>query len=213
MGKLKKKLSALCGRILELFRQWFGIKPVSPSEIKGGFIKKDDHAVSKSSENLPTLPIITDKYQEIDWENNPPQYRKRKGVLGFREREFYRLLRGLMGRDNHILSMVRMADVLWLSNETEDRKFHNNNILCKHFDYVICDKLKFEPILVIELDDPKHQWEHRWQIDNFKDRACKVAGLPILRIKVQEKYNRTDIGKQIRQTLADFAQESESTVN
>ena len=199
-------------KILEFFRRLFGIKSVSPSEIEDGFFEKDRHAGSISSTSLPALPIMG-KYQEIDWENNPPQYRKRKEVLSFPEREFYRLLRGLMGRDNHVLSMVRMADVLWLSNETEDRKFHNNNILCKHFDYVICDKLKFEPILVIELDDPKHQWEHRWQIDNFKDRACKVAGLPILRIKVQEKYNRTDIGQQIRQTLADFAQESESTVN
>jgi len=135
-------------KILEFFRRLFGIEPVSPSEIEDGFFKKDRYAGSKSSTSLPALPIMG-KYQEIDWENNPPQYRKRKEVLSFREREFYRLLRGLMGRDNHVLSMVRMADVLWLSNETEDRKFHNNNILCKHFDYVICDKLKFEPILVM----------------------------------------------------------------
>ena len=165
--KILKFFRRLLGeKILKFFRRPFDIKTKSSSEIKGGFVERSDHSASKSSQKLAALPT-TDKYRKIDWEANPPQYRKRKGVLSFREREFYRLLQGLIGKRYRILSMVRMADVLWLSNETEDRKFHNNNILCKHFDYVICDKLKFEPVLVIELDDGIHHWEHRWQVDDF----------------------------------------------
>ena len=196
-----EKISAFFGQSFRFIAQSLRWLVVAKSDSISDNGSKSAEIDDRSDSNLPALPI-TDKYQKIDWDNNPPQYRKRKSVLSFREREFYRLLRGLMGGENHILSMVRMADVLWLSNETEDRKFHNNNILCKHFDYVICNKLKFEPILVIELDDPNHQWEHRWQIDDFKDRACREAGLRILRIKVQEKYDRAEIDKQIRQTLA-----------
>ena len=190
-------------KLLEFFKRLFSINSVNPSAIE-----EYNQSDSKSPEKLPALPI-TDKYEKIDWENKPPQYRKRNGVLTFREREFYRVLRSLMGRENHILSMVRMADVLWLSNETEDRRFHNNNILCKHFDYVICDKLKFEPILVVELDDPKHQWEHRWQIDKFKDKACEVAGLPIVRIEVQDEYDKADIEREIQKALNSVSQGSE----
>jgi very-short-patch-repair endonuclease len=105
--------------------------------------------------------------------------------------------------------MVRMADVMYLSNETEDRKFHNNNILCKHFDYVICDKKKFEPLLVIELDDPKHQYVFRKQLDEFKEKACKEAGLPLLRLQIQDKYDRAKLGEQIHQMIANPVQENE----
>ena len=195
-------------KILEFFRWLFEIKSEIHSEIKNTFVPRDNHSDSERPQK-PAALAITDKYRTIDWEINPPRYRKRKGVLSFREREFYRLLQGLMGKQYHILSMVRMADVLWLSNETENRKFHNNNILCKHFDYVICDKLKFEPVLVIELDDGIHQWEHRWQVDNFKDKACRMAGLPLLRIKVQKEYDKAEMGKQIREILDNSSRERE----
>jgi len=200
-GKIVVVFRIVCEKTIAGFRWLFGTEPDSTSNDGGKFAETDGRSDSKSSERPPALPV-TGKYKKIDWDNAPPEYRKRRSVLSFRERECYRLLRRLMGRENHVLSMVRMADVLWLSKGTEDDKFHRNNILCKHFDYVICDKLKFEPILVVELDDPKHQWEHRWQVDDFKDRACKVAGLPILRIKVQEKYDEAEISKKIHQVLS-----------
>ena len=183
-----------------LGRFFLGIESDSPVDDKSKPVEADSRPDSDGSEKPPALPV-TDKYQKIDWDNNPPQYRKRKGVLSYRERVFFRALRGVMGRENHILSMVRMADVLWLANETEDRKFHNNNILCKHFDYVVCRKLDFEPILIVELNDPSHQWEHRWQVDEFKKKACKEAGLPMLSIRVQEEYDRAEIRQKIDQVL------------
>jgi very-short-patch-repair endonuclease len=101
-----------------------------------------------------------------------------------------------------------MADVMRLSNETEDYKYHNNNILCKHFDFVICEKRKFEPLLVIELDDPKHQFLHRKQVDIFKEKACKEAGLKFLRFEVKDQYG-SGVAEQIRQKLAISGQENE----
>lgn len=183
-----------------LVRLFLGIESDRAVDDKSKSVKIDDRPDSESSEKPSALPI-TNKYQKIDWDNNPPQYRKRRGVLSYRERVFYRLLRGMMSNEYHILSMVRMADVLWLANETEDRKFFYNNILCKHFDFVVCHKLKFEPTLIIELNDPSHQWEHRWQVDEFKKKACDEAGLPMLCFKVQDEYDKAEIRKKIYQAL------------
>ena len=156
---------------------------------------------SAESSNETETDTVAVAYQEIDWVNNPPQYRKRKGLLSYQEREFYRVIRSQVEKEYHILAMVRMADVLWLANETDNRKFFNNQILCKHFDYVLCDKLKFEPVLVIELDDNKHHWHNRWRNDEFKNKACEMAGLPLLRIKIQQEYDRAEIGKKIHRMI------------
>ena len=182
----------IVGIFVKIFRWLFGGRSDAGERVS-------DRHKDTGAEKEPALPV-TNRYRKIDWERNSPQYRKRKSVLSYQEREFYRLLRRLQGRDNHILSMVRMADVVWLPKETEDRKFHNN-ILCKHFDYVICDKYRFGPVLVIELDDPSHKWEHRWQIDEFKDKVCGMAGLPILRAEVQSKYDQAETGRKIAQSL------------
>jgi hypothetical protein len=141
-------------------------------------------------------------HREIDWENDPPEYRKRKNFMSFREREFYRALRSQVDKKYHIFSMVRMADVVRLANETKDRKFFNNQILCKHFDFVLCDTLYFEPVLVIELDDNRHHWQHRWEDDQFKNKACEMAGIPLIRFEVKQDYDRAEIRQKIEAELA-----------
>lgn len=199
-----ERIKKLWVRIGASLQQILGFKPHTPRtppNIQRSDFEKNSQSVSKTQVKSLALPI-SNKYESIDWENSPPKYKKRKGVLTFRERQFYRLLVELRGKENHVLSMVRMADVMWLSNETEDRKFHNNNILCKHFDFVLCDKLRFEPLLVIELDDPKHLYVHRKVDDEFKDKACLEAGLPLLRFKVKENYNKAEIPEIIDEKLS-----------
>jgi len=192
-------------RILEYIRRLRNSRPIRwllgektdrPTET----VTQPEDVSSQSPAEPKTKTELFTTYPEIDWGNDPPQYRKRS-VLSYREREFYRFLHSLFGKEYHILAMVRMGDVLWLANETSNRKFFNNQILCKHLDYVLCDRLKFEPILAIELDDNRHHWYNRWRVDEFKNKACEIADLPLLRVKVQEKYDRTEIGQKIRRKI------------
>jgi very-short-patch-repair endonuclease len=195
------KFTGTIKRIIDYIEFLLGIKPNIPSDIETKPVKKEAQSISTPPEKPLALPT-TSKYELIDWENDPPKYRKRKGILTFPERKFFWLLRRFIDQNHQILSMVRMADVIYLSNETADYKYHKNNILCKHFDYVICDKNTFEPLLVIELDDPKHQYVFRKRIDEFKDKACEEAGIPILRFQVRQNYNEGKLEQQIRQMLA-----------
>lgn len=186
--------------ILRFLNWLFGKRADTTQEISGKATVPDKSPVAPT---LPPPPPKTEPPppQKIDWEQNPPLYRKRKSLLTFHEREFYRLLRGQVGNEYHVFAAVRMADVLWLEDESDNRKFFNNQIQCKHFDYVVCDKLKFEPVLIVELDDSSHHWYDHWERDDFKNRACQMAGLPLLRIKAQEEYDREEIGQQIRELI------------
>jgi very-short-patch-repair endonuclease len=94
-----------------------------------------------------------------------------------------------------------MADLLWLSNEVQDRKYHNNQIQCKHLDFVLCDKSGLKPTLVIELDDSSHSRYDRRESDEFKDRVFQMVDLPLLRTPVQDAYSREELKAQIEERM------------
>ncbi len=127
----------------------------------------------------------------------PPQYQKKANLLTYQERRFYTVLQQVVDNRYHIFTKVRMADVIWLANEPHDRKFHNNQVLCKHLDFVLCDHMHFCPIMVIELDDSSHSRYDRRASDAFKEKACIMAALPLLRIKVQSTYDMEILQEQI----------------
>jgi len=57
---------------------------------------------------------------------------------------------------------------------------------CKHIDFVLCDRKYSEPLLAIELDDSSHKLYDHQESDEVKDHVCAEAGLPLLRVKVQQ---------------------------
>jgi hypothetical protein len=131
-----------------------------------------------------------------------PEYRKTNSLLTFQERKFYRtvLLRQLSSR-YAIFLKVRLGDLVWISNEPSDRKFHNNQLLCKHIDFVLCDRSTLAPVLAIELDDSSHSKYDRRESDAVKDRVCEQAKLPLLRVKVQHKYSAEAIAEEVHNRL------------
>jgi very-short-patch-repair endonuclease len=131
--------------------------------------------------------------------DEPPRYKKSKSVLTFQERKLARALRGAIADDYTLLMKVRMADFLWLTNEPKDKKFHNNQILCKHVDFLICGKLLLDPLLVIELDDKSHQALDRSERDKFKDDLFEAVGLPIIRVELGESYNIEQLRGEIKE--------------
>ncbi|MBK9925067.1 MAG: DUF2726 domain-containing protein [Anaerolineales bacterium] len=133
--------------------------------------------------------------------SDKPEYRKSKSVLTYRERILLRSIRRAVANEYTILMKVRMGDFVWLANEPKDRKFHNNQVQCKHVDFLICDKLMIEPLLVIELDDKSHQKFDHAERDKFKDETFEAVGLPIIRIEMQETYDADILKKQILEKI------------
>ncbi len=150
-----------------------------------------------------TKPVATPPIQVVEVElelgsPEPPQYRKEKSLFTFQERKFYERLVEEIGNEYQVFAKVRMADVVWLANEPVDRKYHNNQIQCKHFDFVLCDKALLEPAVVLELDDSSHDKFNRQESDEFKQKVCEMVGLRLVRVKVQQSYSSDKISQLVR---------------
>jgi hypothetical protein len=162
-----------------------------------------------SPPSLPTVeakPVIAPPIKitepELGLETpEPPQYRKRDFLFTYQERKFYERLVEVIGNEYQVFAKVRMADVVWLANEPVNRKYHNNQIQCKHFDFVLCDKAFLKPALVLELDDSSHDKFNRQESDEFKQQVCEMVGLPLVRVKVQQSYSGDEIGQLVRSKI------------
>ena len=97
-----------------------------------------------------------------------------------------------------VFSMVRLADVIKV--RTKSRKSHTwtNRIQGKHVDFVLCDEETLEVKLAIELDDGSQPSTQR---DRFVYLALTAAGLPLLRVRVQDKYETMALRKDIEDAL------------
>lgn len=162
------------------------------------YSKKNEEKLTHFAPEKPSAEIQTDLLLQSD---APPEYRKNKSLLTYRERVLYRALRKANDNTFLIMAKVRMGDFIYLANEPRDRKFHNNQILCKHVDFLLCDKGTLEPLLVIELDDRSHQREDHIERDKFKDATFNAVGLPFLRIELQKDYESQQLWEKIQEKV------------
>lgn len=129
----------------------------------------------------------------------PPAYHARKFLCTQSERTFYEALREAIGYEFLICPKVRLGDILWLDEkkESQHEKLFATQILCKHVDFLLCEKWMLKPVLAIELDDRGHSRFDRSEQDEFKNRAFAIASLPLLRVKVQERYPPKELRAEI----------------
>ena len=115
------------------------------------------------------------------------------------ERSFLGVLNSILKDDVHIMGKVRVADILkpitGLSPSDRQRAF--NKISAKHFDFVICNKSDFSVICVIELNDKSHNSTHRKKRDEFLEKSCEAASLPLIQIKAQAGYSIDEVKQQL----------------
>ena len=128
-----------------------------------------------------------------------PTYEKRRTILTNPEATLFETLGKIVGNSHQVFPAVRLAEVINLQNLPANKKYHKNQILCKHFDFVICHLTSFEPLLAVELNDATHTLFDRRKSDDFKRRVCKEIGLPLVEIVVGERM--TD--ERLRQIVLD----------
>lgn len=125
-------------------------------------------------------------------------FNKVDSVVTNTEKVFLQVLLSIIPTDDfYILTKVRLADIVQVRKGTKDYVKHFNKIKSKHIDFVICDRVDFQPLLAIELDDPSHLKEDAKQRDYVKDKILEASEIPILRIKTQRKYDKKSILNEI----------------
>jgi hypothetical protein len=162
----------------------------------GGKTEISQRAPPTSQPVPPPAPLTTAQILDL-MSVDPPHYRKREYLCTYAERKFYEALREAVGKEYLIFVKVRMGDIIYLEKESGNEKVFNNQIWCKHVDFVLCNKWTLQPLLAIELDDEGHRQFDRREVDEFKNKAFAIAQLPLLRMKVEKTYPRPELRAQI----------------
>jgi hypothetical protein len=125
----------------------------------------------------------------------PPRYKRQDTLFSKAELAFFRALERAVGEEYRIFAKVRLADVLTPQGRTQSRRWWRafTKVSSKHLDYVLVDPHTSQIRLAVELDDRSHQKKARKVRDAFVTRVCAQAGVPLVRVPVQERYSRADI--------------------
>jgi uncharacterized protein DUF2726 len=132
--------------------------------------------------------------------DGPLPYERRGVLLSPAEINFLRSLQLAVREDWLIFSMVRLADIIKVRPRTRKFQSWNSRIQGKHLDFVLCDLETLDVKLAIELEDPTAPAE-RGQRDRFVNTALAAAGVPLLRVRVQEKYETAVLRKDLEDVM------------
>lgn len=158
-------------------------------------------------EQLPEEPadIIAElDANEVEAEHLPMvrdlPYERRRYLLTQAERDFFAVLRTVAPEGWHVFPQVRLANLVLLRKGTRNWKPHYSRVAQKCVDFVLCDGTEISPRLVVELDDSSHDRADRQRRDAFVDAALGAAGLPILHVRWQRRYDPDQLARQIAAT-------------
>lgn len=126
-----------------------------------------------------------------------PPYRRRPHLLSRGERAFWHPLYHAVKGRYRIFAKVRLQDVVAAPEDRPDEWRWFRRICAYHVDFVICDPKTTRPLLVIELDDGRHQSKRRQEQDAKKDAYLAAAGMPILRVAARQAYDVRELAGEI----------------
>jgi hypothetical protein len=132
--------------------------------------------------------------------DGPLPYERRGVLLSPAEINFLRSLQLAAREDWLIFSMVRLADIIKVRPKTRKFQSWNNRIQGKHLDFVVCDIETLDVKLAIELEDATGPAD-RGRRDRFINTALAAAGVPLLRVRVQEKYETAVLRKDLEDVM------------
>gem|GEM_PF-5117525 len=134
-------------------------------------------------------------------ESNFP-YQINNNFLTENEKKLYYALENFGKKNNfHILSKVRLEDLLYLPLKTKNRWKYHNKVKSYHIDFVICDYQSLKPKIAIELNDSTHSRPDRQKRDKFIKEVFESINLPLLWMETHNFYDPNEISTRILNIL------------
>jgi len=124
---------------------------------------------------------------------------KRTRLLTNVEASFYQALKEVIPPQKSITCKCRLEDIMSVENGPQRQSFRNR-IKSRHIDFVIFTPESGYTDFAIELDDSSHQ--KKQDEDEFKNSLFQKIKMPLIRIKVQAKYNPDELKKIIDENTA-----------
>ncbi len=132
------------------------------------------------------------------------RYVSRQSLYTAPELQFLEVLRQVIPRTFTVTGKVRLADIVEPAKIHKNKEYIRafNKISSKHVDFVICNRLTYDIIAVIELDDSSHRLRSRQQRDILVDEIMTGAQIPIRHIRQSKHYNPDDLRVVLEPLLA-----------
>lgn len=120
-------------------------------------------------------------------------YAKKTYLFSQAEFSFFRVLQHACGGRYVVCPKVGLGDLLYVQKGAEGRQAWRNKIDRKHIDFVLCDPQTMTVVAAVELDDASHNTASAQKRDADKDKACRDAGLLLLRFAARRSYNLEEV--------------------
>lgn len=116
-----------------------------------------------------------------------------KPFMTDREREFYSRLHAVLPKEDHLVSQVRLVDIVSVSSKFNSDRRKKMALFRKisqwHCDYIWLDK-NFSIKSVIELDDSTHRRKDRITRDIFFNAVIEQVGYDLVRLKTKKEIDQ-----------------------
>jgi hypothetical protein len=132
--------------------------------------------------------------------DGPPPYERRGVLLSPPEIALLRALQHAVREDWLIFTMVRLADVLKVRPRTRKFQTWHSRLQGKLLDFVLCDPQTLDVKLAIVLDEGTSHPSAGGEL-RFVAAALAAAGIPLLRIRAEEKYETAVLRKDLEDAL------------
>ena len=134
--------------------------------------------------------------------DDPSPYQKKKYLFDTTsEFNLYKILLELYGDKYYIFPQINYSHLVEVKKmEWKEERRYRSRIDRKSADFVLCDRERVVPQLVIELDGSAHDLLGKQKRDAFIDDITKIVGLPILHIKTSN-MNKESIKAEVDQAL------------
>lgn len=135
-------------------------------------IKASQQAKPKGGEIID----LSDNWVDI---NNLP-YRRRDQLLNAREMVAYDAVLDIIGSSRYIVfPKVRLADIIQLSADADNRQEHAQRVKEKSVDLLICQVPDLTPVLVLLVEPPSGDGKRKYRGERFVRQALQAAGIPV----------------------------------
>lgn len=129
------------------------------------------------------------------------RYLRKDSIMTEFEREFFKVLFGAIDNQYYVFPQVHLDAIISYKIGGKSRFGAFRHINEKSVDFVICDKEQLRPLLAIELDDSSHNREDRRKRDEEVERILNEAGMPLLRINHNGRYDVEEIKQLVFEKL------------
>lgn len=103
-------------------------------------------------------------------------YKKRISVMTDAEQKMFRQLEQEYGDQYYIFPQINLDKLVEITDQT-NYYYYFNKINRKSVDFVLADKISFETVRVIELDDYTHEFKGRRKRDMFVDKVLHIVNI------------------------------------